>query len=272
MMHWMTLGELKASSVQSPSLLKTAQWIEDFAAKPNVNLGRAGVVCPFIPRSLKLETLQIVEISALEMSQSELESLIRDCRDTFLQQFPQRGKLSLYKALIFVFSDISEDQCDYIDQIQQKLKPFFVEKRLMLGEFYPGNQSQGLHNPDFRPLQSPVPMLVIRSMTEPDLPFLSRETDAPEVRVKFLESYLEQMSILGHSSRLDEAHHALAGAHQALNHEQLDGELFSRCPVKRLERVIKQKFLLAKSLLEIQYKQLSYLLGKALPKLVSLIT
>lgn len=238
-MHWMTLGELKEGSVKSPALLKTAQWIEDFTAKPNKNLGRSGVVCPFIPRSLKLETIQLVEISALEMSQSELESLIKGCRETFLQLVPQRGKLSLHKALVFVFSDISPEQCDYIDRIQQRLKPFFVEKRLMLGEFYPGNQSPGLHNSNFRPLQSPVPMLVIRSMTEPDLPFLSRTTDAPAVRVKFLESYLQQMSILGHSSRLAEAYQALGDAHQELNLDS-SGEPVSKCPVKRLERAIKQ--------------------------------
>ncbi|MEO0867043.1 MAG: DUF6875 domain-containing protein, partial [Cyanobacteria bacterium J06642_11] len=127
----------------------------------------------------------------------------------------------------------------HTDRIQRRLKPFFVEKRLMLGEFYPGNQSPGLHNPDFRPLQSPVPMLVIRSMTEPDLPFLSRTSDAPAVRIKFLESYVKQMSILGHSSRLAEAYQALGEAHQELNGGQVEAS-GSKCPVKRLENVIKQ--------------------------------
>ncbi|MEA5464329.1 DUF6875 domain-containing protein [Leptothoe sp. PORK10 BA2] len=239
-MHWVTLGELREGSVESSALLKTAQWIEDFTAKPNKNLGRSGVVCPFIPRSLKLETIQLVEISALGMSQSELEGVIKDCRETFLQQVPRQGKLSLYKALIFVFSDITHDQCDYIDRIQQRLKPFFVEKRLMLGEFYPGNQSPGLHNPDFRPLQSPVPMLVIRSMTEPDLPFLSRTTDAPAVRVKFLESYLRQMAIMGHSSRLTEAYQALGEAQQDVIRRR-QSEPMSKCPVTRLDRAIRQK-------------------------------
>ncbi len=271
MMHWMTLGELKAYSVESSSLLKTARWIEDFAAKPNVNLGRAGVVCPFIPSSLRLKSLQIMEVRALEMSQVELEALIKDCRETFLQQFPQQGKLSMYKALILVFPDISDDQCDYVDRVQQKLKPFFVEKRLMLGEFYPGNQSPGLHNSDFRPLQSPVPMLVVRSMTEADLPFLSRTVDAPEVRVKFLESYLKQMSILGHSSRLTEAYQALSESHQALDHKKNSAGPVSMCPFKRLERVIRRILFLDKSLFETPNRRLNQFLSKALPKLAGLI-
>lgn len=251
MMHWMTPSRLKEASHAPFSLVKTTQWLEDFVAKPNMDLGRAGVVCPFVNRALKLETIQMMEVSMLEMSQSELENLIRECREIFLKQFPQQGKLSMYKALLLIFPDIADDQCSLIDQVQKKLKPFFVEKKLMLGEFYPCNQSPGLHNPDFRPLQSPVPMLVIRSMTEADLPFLSRTSDAPEVRAKFLEAYLEQMVALGHRSRLNEAQRTLEMAYQAIENQKTVKKSISRCPFKRLGRAANQMRLSVNSLFEI---------------------
>lgn len=261
-MHLKTPSQL-TDSASSASLLKTTQWIENFLAKPHAELGRSGVVCPFVPKSLKLETMQMVEISTEGMSQSDLESLVKEYREIFLAQFPQQGKLAIYKALLLVFPDVLDDQCDVIDRVQQTLKPFFVEKGLMLGEFHRSNQSPGLHNPDFRPLRSPVPMLAIRFMTEADLPFLSRMTDSPRLRIQYLEAYLAHMAAMGESTKLIKAKRALIQARQ-----QADAQPTSRCPVKRLGRSAKRMVAWGLLPLESLYGQLRYLLRSALPKLL----
>jgi hypothetical protein len=85
------------------------------------------------------------------------------------------------------------DGAAMIDKVQARLKPYFVEMGMMLGEFHAGNESPGLRNPDFRPLRSPIPMLAIRHMVESDLPFLNRETYTPKQRSAFLRSYLFRM-------------------------------------------------------------------------------
>ncbi|MGD1949077.1 MAG: DUF6875 domain-containing protein [Leptolyngbyaceae cyanobacterium] len=222
----------------SSALLATARWLEQFLAKPHPTLGRAGLVCPFVPRALRMETIQMVEVSTQELNQTELEALVKNCRETFLNQFPQQGNLATYKALLLIFPDIPNEQCGIVDQVQQKLKPFFVEKGLMLGEFHRFNQSPGLHNPDFRPLQSPVPMLAIRFMTEADLPFLSRTTDSPEMRVEYLAAYLDHMSAVGIGTKLPLAQQALIKAKYQL---QSSDETGTGCPIKRLTTFVTRR-------------------------------
>ncbi len=235
-MQLMTPSQLKEYVAASSSLVKTTEWIENFLAKPHAELGRVGLVCPFVPRSLKLETIQLVEISMNGMNQADLEELVKEYRQTFLEQLPQQGKLAIYKALLLVFSDLPDDQCHVIDQVQKTLKPFFVEKGLMLGEFHRFNQSPGLHNPNFRPLQSPVPMLAIRFMTESDLPFLSRVTDSPQLRVQYLEAYLEQMATIVAGGKLTEARRALAEARRTVQEMET---VPTKCPFKRLMEIVK---------------------------------
>lgn len=93
-------------------------------------------------------------------------------------------------------------------------------------------------------------MLAIRFMTEPDLPFLSRSSDDPQVRMRYLNAYLQQMSAINKDSK------ALATAHAALQiaqsqvvnaapHTMLTGENSplpsSRCPVLKLKHLLNQQ-------------------------------
>ena len=43
----------------------------------------------------------------------------------------------------------------------------------MLGEFYSTCKKPGLRNPGFRPLTSPIPLLVVREMVDFDIVFLA---------------------------------------------------------------------------------------------------
>jgi hypothetical protein len=61
---------------------------------------------------------------------------------------------------------------------------------LLVGEFHAANANPGLHNPDFRPLRSPVPMLAIRHLVESDLAFLNRDFYPVSLRATYLRSYL----------------------------------------------------------------------------------
>lgn len=53
----------------------------------------------------------------------------------------------------------------------------------MLGEFYPTCDKPGLRSKSYRPLRSPVPLLVVRQMIEPDIEFLLDKDE-------FAEAYL----------------------------------------------------------------------------------
>jgi hypothetical protein len=213
-------------------------WVETFLGRPNPNLGRPGSVCPFVPRALQLDTIRLGIVRSHGLSAAQIEEMVKGYRDYFLTMEPSQGDLAVYKAILLVFPDVeAEEAPELIDGVQQKLKPFFVEEGLMLGEFHSYNQSPGLHNPDFRPLRSPVPMLAIRFMAESDLPFLSRANDAPAVRIRYLEAYLKRWADSSSEAQLRRARQFLAQAYAQQPQPQ-------KCPfarVLRLGRSLKQK-------------------------------
>jgi len=197
-----------------PYLIETTKWVRGFLAKPHPDLGRSGPVCPFLPRALQFDSIQLAIVHTKGAVKETIEDIVKRYRDVFLELEPQSGELAIYKSLLLIFPDVNEIEApEIIDSIQQKLKPFFVEEGLMIGEFHRRNKSPGLHNPNFYPLRSPVPMLAIRFMTESDLPFLQRVTDQPHLRIQYLEAYLKRLgTVIGDNTKLVKAQKALEKA------------------------------------------------------------
>jgi hypothetical protein len=194
-MQLYTSQEIDIFQQNLPYLIETSEWVRTFLAQPHPNLGRSGKVCPYIPFALRFDTIQLAVIRPQKTSQQELENTVKDYRDIFLQSEPKVGEAAIYKVFLLIFPDINiQDTSILIDEVQKKLKPYFVESGLMLGEFHMLNQSPGLHNPNFLPLRSPIPLLAIRFMVEPDLPFLKNPSDTPELRIKYLETYLQRFA------------------------------------------------------------------------------
>lgn len=215
-----------------PYLLEITQWTKNFLAKPHAELGRSGPVCPFLPRALQLNTIRLAVIRAKNLEQSQIEAIVRNYRDDFLALEPNDGELAFYKAILLIFPDIGgEEAFQLIDGVQKTLKPFFVESGLMLGEFHEWNESPGLHNPDFRPLRSPIPMLAIRFMADADLPFLHQLSDDPNVRIRYLQAYLDRFGNLG-EKKLSQAREALSLAQTQVTSTPTASA--SKCPFARL--------------------------------------
>jgi len=60
-----------------------------------------------------------------------------------------------------------------IDGVQLALKPEFLAKGLMVGEFHRLNNACGLRNSSFYPLRTPSPCLAVRKIVPTDLAFMS---------------------------------------------------------------------------------------------------
>lgn len=179
-------------SAETP-LAVTVAWIRTFLARPHAEVGRPRAVCPFTPTALSLDTIWLTEVTDSQMSRARMIELIDEYRELFADIEPRGGQLAINKAILVVFPHLGDSAAAVIEDVQAELKPGFVELGLMLGEFHPTNDSPGLRNPDFRPLRSPIPMLAIRQMVETDLPFLRRPLDAPELRSRYLRSYLRRL-------------------------------------------------------------------------------
>jgi hypothetical protein len=120
---------------------------------------------------------------------------IEHYREAFLS-LGNSGEVHMLHSVLILFPDVSlEEATELIDRTKEELKTSFVEQGLMLGEFHAINASPGLHNPAFKPLRSPVPMLVIRRMVMTDFVFLNRSEYDPATRLRYLEVYLKVSGI-----------------------------------------------------------------------------
>lgn len=173
-----------------PAQVLTLAWIRDFVAKPHPELGRQGPVCPFLPRALREDSVAFRTIAVADPAEAQLDALIKQYADLFLRMEPTKGNARLNKTVVLIFSGLPEHSAgEIIESAHQRLKPHFVELGLMLGEFHKNHQGEGVHNKQFRPLQSPLPLLVIRYMVASDIAFLDRTSDPLALRQRFVQAY-----------------------------------------------------------------------------------
>ncbi|OEZ63700.1 DUF6875 domain-containing protein [Duganella sp. HH105] len=201
----MRVSEVDREYPGGTPLAQVMDWVRAFLARPHPDLGRKGAVCPFVPVSLLQDSIWLAEITDRDLSLDKISAIISQYRDLFLATEPTRGPDAINKAFMVVFPNLGKEGAAVVDEVQYRLKRDFVDMGLMLGEFHSANESEGLRNPEFRPLRSPIPMLAIRHMVDSDLPFLLRAGYPASVRAAFLRSYLYRMAGTLPSTKLEQA-------------------------------------------------------------------
>jgi hypothetical protein len=187
-----TPSQLKQIEQDLPYLVETMEWVKGFVAKHHPIVGRLGPVCPFVPHAIKSNCMHLGVLRITGLDVEQIANILLHYQDVFQKLEPQAGPETLRKTLLLIVPDIDiEDASTIIDGAQKKVKPLFVESGMMIGEFHNRTESPGLHNPDFRPLRSPIPMFVLRNMVEVDIAFLQDEN--LHLRIKYLEAYLKHM-------------------------------------------------------------------------------
>jgi hypothetical protein len=152
-------------------LRDVAQWFEDFLNRAHPLLGRSGEVCPWTKRTLDLGKLLLAPITS--DNTAEVDHILRSLRKEFLSTEPTKGPDAAFRSVVAVFHGLERaHEAAFVVATHERLKPEFLDCGLMLGEFYPSCPKPGLRSSAFRPLRSPVPLLVIRPMVEPDIEFL----------------------------------------------------------------------------------------------------
>lgn len=153
-------------------LLAVVEWARAYLCRPHAELGRRGPVCPFAQASLDRGAFLLAVQPDGGHTVESLSAVLAPYRDWFLD-LASRGRPAAQSTTILVLLPGMRDARQVIDAAQRELKDVYVSHGLMIGEFHDGPPDKaGLWNPDFRPLHSPVPMLVIRHMVPTDLPFL----------------------------------------------------------------------------------------------------
>jgi prolyl-tRNA editing enzyme YbaK/EbsC (Cys-tRNA(Pro) deacylase) len=182
------LDETAIAAANHPALSAIAKWTRDYLCQPHPELGRTGPVCPFVPGALQKKLLFAIVYEGDRFDREMLKDILLDEMKRFIELEPTSGNEAQFKALMVLLPDIPAEQTrDLIDFAQIELQKHFVPNGLMVGEFHAGPpQKGGLWNTDFRPLRSPVPMLVIRHMVPTDILFLK---DDPDLFFGYLKIY-----------------------------------------------------------------------------------
>jgi hypothetical protein len=170
---------------------QASSWVANYLTQSHPKLGRTGAVCPFAQSALNNDTIRI---AVVRLDREDKRVQIKDAIEYHLKEFlaykvPKRHRM--LQSTLILFPDVRQEEAsELIDQTKEMLKPEFIKLGLMLGEFHAQNNSPGLHNSEFTPLRSPVPMLAIRRMVSTDLSFLDRPEYDSQTRLKYLEAYL----------------------------------------------------------------------------------
>ncbi|SCL14538.1 hypothetical protein GA0070616_0469 [Micromonospora nigra] len=156
-------------------LRAVVEWAREYLCEPHPDLGRKGPVCPFAQGSLDRDTFYLAVYRGDTVDEAELDEVLAVYRDWFRHLEPLAGPAAQFKTILLTLPDLPADLArQIVDRTQSRLKPDYTEQGLMLGEFHDGPPAKGgLWNAEFRPLHSPVPMLVVRHMVASDLPFLA---------------------------------------------------------------------------------------------------
>ncbi|HEX6359995.1 DUF6875 domain-containing protein [Actinophytocola sp.] len=173
-------GELPdAVRLSEEPLRAIVDWAYKYLCQPHPELGRKGDVCPFTESALVRNTFYMAVCEGVPADASQVANTVAHYRDWFLELPPTGGPNAQFKTILILFPDLAGPELHpVIDAAQRMLKPAYVSRGLMIGEFHDGPPDKaGLWNSKFRPLRSPVPLLAIRHMVATDFPFLSLDDD-----------------------------------------------------------------------------------------------
>ncbi|MEV6136986.1 DUF6875 domain-containing protein [Nocardia sp. NPDC051990] len=169
-------------AAEHPRAAELRRWASDYLSRPHRDLGRSGPVCPYIGRAIGGRYLWVCFVEGRHIDAERITAIVDDLNDLFPALPPRDEPDNELKAVLAVFPDLTE-YVD-IDVVQQVQKTRFVDKGLMLGQFYPGCTVAGLHNPNFPALDAPLPILAVRYMAPTDFPFLN-------TRQEWIDTYLK---------------------------------------------------------------------------------
>jgi hypothetical protein len=175
----------------SPYQACIREWATGYLTAPHPELGRKGPVCPFTAASIRKEMFWVGCMDRSDLTAEEIERTVADVATRFSRQPPTEEPEGRLKTILILFPALTDYRL--IDEAQKHLKEKSVAMGLMIGQFYPGCEARGIRNPEFRPLQSPLPLLAIRHIVGSDLPFLAARAD-------WVEEYLKRFASPGRST------------------------------------------------------------------------
>ncbi|MEV0063904.1 DUF6875 domain-containing protein [Nocardia sp. NPDC050718] len=170
-MSWYPLSTATETSRFTQATLDGIRtWAREHLTQPLGEIGRDGPVCPYVGPAMRRDLIWVGRVAGAQPWPAYVRLVLSDALELFPKLPPDGGGAAVLRCLVTAMPELH----DYtvIDDLHDQLKSEFVERGLMLGQFYPGCTQPGLWNREYHPLDSPIPMLVVRTMMATDFPFL----------------------------------------------------------------------------------------------------
>ena len=172
------LSDTATASAVDPELLSAylsvARWIRSYLMRPHSDLGRPGDVCPFTTQAFRLDTIRIGVSRVRSSDIASIKHCMRYCFREFALM-PCPPSMRHFRTIIVGFPGLDDaDGLESLKSVQNRLKVYCLLRGLMIARFHAASDDRGLWNPQFRPLRSPIPLLVIRQLVKEDAPFAIR--------------------------------------------------------------------------------------------------
>lgn len=154
---------------------EVARWTADYLSQAHPDLGRSGDVCPYTDVSMRDGLLLCAVCHLFDADpRPDMERVMQRAMEEFESRQPIMGNRAGLKATLVLFPSLEPE---WMEDVQENISLTFAQRGLMLGDFHAESLVPGLHNRDFHPLRSPVPLLGIRQMMLTDLAFLKGSDD-----------------------------------------------------------------------------------------------
>lgn len=157
-------------TAETTALELTMNFLRGFVGRGHPHLGRSGSVCPFAEAALTKDLIRFQTYSG-PMDKESIKAATLQLCDYFLKLSPTSGPDKISKVAILIFPTMERADYRLIDEMFVDLISGFHSQGLIVGQLHPGSEGPGIRNPEFRPLRSPVPMVVIRHLSPYDLIF-----------------------------------------------------------------------------------------------------
>ncbi len=185
-----SLADVKNQPERFPAYAEIVAWIESVIVKPNPELGRAGPVCPRVRESIDRNLIKFATVHTGEATAEEAVLRCEGLIEAFYAMFPNCNDRKL-ASLVVSFPNIERNEASkFIDGGHRQLRTTFIKNGLMLGEFHPQSTVPGAYNPAFRAMRAPMPLFVVRAISEHDDIFLMRPEFPVAERLECLKALL----------------------------------------------------------------------------------
>lgn len=152
------------------------------------NKERSAQVCPFVRDSLDANLFWLEECQAGRDDVAAIERRVTDMVEEFVRTEPAFDpkverrpeglpRPTVLKAMMVVLPNLKllvdpEKGDEVMEGIHEKLKPIYMGRGLMLGQFYAGCPQEGVYNKAWLALNSPWPAFAARYMVRHDINFV----------------------------------------------------------------------------------------------------